>query len=682
MERSRKKSRSESDDGPVRHSRLWRFVGLVSAAAFALLIALTVMQCSIKKPEAPSWNSTLRIPLAADRLDVANLLLRLDNGDELVDESGNIGLFYSDVLDTVDLGADLLLPLQSQVIPQAMGQVNIGTIPGVAVTADMAKFYAGPAGSIPPFDVNDTATLGPVTSYTWIAPAYGLAYIKVTNQFGLDFDSVTLAVTDLVAGPLGSFNFAGGIPTGATDSQTVSIVGRQLFNTFEYQLYAHCIGGTLLTLANSYLNVAFAFSDTVVIDSALMEVPSVVRTQNEDLGFTGNADLVSVQNAAIASGQLTVTIENRTGLAAAVTFSAPSFTQGAVPLARNVAVPAHDTTFLAIDLSNYLWVPEEANPPQHFTVTAVATTVPSAPAHVLVRRDDSLVVSAQLDNVQAGTVTGVLAPQRLALPAFQQTITTPSELASFHLATASLELDIHNGSGAEAWLDLLLTADNGKSTVIQGLVASGSAAAPVVTRLSEPNLAGFLDPFPGSIQLAGTATFGDSVRAFTFSAADFAYADVALRSPLAVRVDSVTIRGDAEGQDITGSDLGEFVDKLEGGALRLKGSNHLPLDASVTLYVATDSAGVFAAPDLQLGPVHVGAGILDAGGRVVDTAAFDAELPLSQADLNLFRAGRLYFAVDFHLDGTAGQTVLLTALDYLDLVAYFTVTMRNGKEAW
>ena len=682
MEHSRKIGRSESADDQVKVRRLWRIVGLLSAGLFALVIALTLMQCGIKKPEAPSWSSTLRIPLAADRLDVANLLLRLDNGDELVDDSGNIGLFYTDTLDTITLGADLALPSQNEVIPQAVGQVNIGPLPGVSERTDMSDYYAGSAGAIPPFDVNDTDTLGPLTSYTWLMPAYGEAYIKVVNQFGLDFDSVTLSVTDLVAGPLANINFAGGIPAGGSDSAAVSIVGRQLFNTFEYQLYAHCVGGTLLTLANSYLDVAFAFSDTVVIDSALMEVPSVVRAQNEDLAFTGNADLLSVEAADIAGGQLSVTIENRTGLAASVIFSAPSFTQSGVPLSRNIAVAAHDTTLFVIDLSNHRWVPEQANPPQYFTVHAVATTVPSAPVHVLVRSQDSIIVTAELANLAAGSVTGVLAPQRLTLPTFQQAITTPPELASFHLATAALDLDIYNGSGAEAWLDLLLTANNGRSVVLQGTIASGSAFTPVLTQFSEPDLANFLDPFPSQIQMTGTATFGDSVRAFTFGATDFAYAHVALSSPLAVRVDSVTIRGDAERQDIEGSDIGEFVDKLEGGALHLKGGNHLPLGASVTVYVATDSARVFTAPDLQLGPVQVDAGVTDLAGRVVDTAAFESELPLSQADLGLFSAGRLYFAVDFHLDGTAGQTVLLTANDFLDLVAYFTVTMHNGKGAW
>lgn len=682
MERARKSSRSEFDDEQAGAHRLWRIVGLGAAGMFALVIALTLMQCSIKKPEAPSWSSTLRIPLAADRLDVANLLLRLDHGDELVDDSGNIGLFYADTLDTITLGADLVLPLQTEVIPQAVGQVNIGPLPGVSQRADMADYYAGPAGAIPPFDISDTDTLGPVTSYTWLVPEYGDAYIKVVNQFGLDFDSVTLTLTDVVAGPVANLVFAGGIPAGGSDSQSVGIVGRQLFNTFEYQLYAHCVGGTLLTLANSYLDVAFTFTDTVVVDSALMEVPSVVRAQSEDLAFVGNADLLSVEAADIASGLLSVTIENNTGLAASVTFSAPSFTQRGVPLSRDIVIAAHDTTVFVIDLANHHWVPEAASPPQYFVVNAVATTVPSAPAHVLVRSLDSIIVTAQLAGLEAASVTGVLAPQRLTLPTFQETISTPPELASFHLATATLDLGIYNGSGAEAWLDLLLTADNGRSVVLQGTVASGSAFAPVLTPFSEPDLANFLDPFPGLIQMTGTATFGDSVRAFTFGATDFAYAHVALSAPLAVRVDSVTIRGDAERQDITGSDIGEFVAKLEGGALHLSGGNHLPLGASVTVYVAADSASVFTAPDLQLGPVQVDAGVTDLSGRVVDTTGFEAELPLSQTDLELFGAGRLYFAVDFHLDGTAGQTVLLTAADFLDLVAYFTVTMRNGKGAW
>jgi hypothetical protein len=682
MEQARKQSRVEADMAEARADRFWRFVGVFSAGLFALVIALTLLQCSIRKPEAPTWNSTLRIPLVADRFDAANLLLRLDNGDQLVNDDGSIGLDYISALDTVRLEADMTIPPRSEVVAQEVGQVNIGKPAGIAVTSDLAKFYSGAPGPIPPFDLDDKDTLGPLGEYTWLAPAYGELFLRVTNQFGLDFDSVTVTLADLAHGPLGTFSFPGGIPAGRSDSQAFAIGGRLLSNNFEYQLYAHCAGGTLFSLANRFLDVALTYSDTVLIDSALMEVPEVVRTDGQNLNFTGNADLVSIASADLAGGTLAVTVDNRAPLSASVTFAAPSFTLSGVPLSRNIVVPPHGSVAVNVDLAGQHWVPDRASPPQFFRVEATAVTVPSAPVHVLVRKSDSIIVTAELALVEAASVTGVLAPQRLVLPTFDQAISAPPELASFHLATAALDLEIVNGSGAQGTLDLVLSADNGKHVVIQGPVASGSAAAPLSTTFAEPNLAGFLDPLPGLVRLEGIATFGDSARTFTFTANDFARANVRFRAPLAARVDSLTIGGEIESQEITGSDVGEFIDRLEGGALHLEMRNHLPLGASVTLRVASDSARVFSAPDLVLGPVAVLAGILGPGGVVIDTASSTADLPLTAADLDLFRSSRLYFAVDFHLDGSGGKTVLLTAADYIDLAAYFTVTMQNGKGAW
>ena len=86
--------------------KIWRWAGLVGGGVVALVIALTLLQCGIKKPEAPTWNSRLQIPLASDHLDVANLLLRLDDGDMLVGDDGSIGLFLADTLDTVTIIKD------------------------------------------------------------------------------------------------------------------------------------------------------------------------------------------------------------------------------------------------------------------------------------------------------------------------------------------------------------------------------------------------------------------------------------------------------------------------------------------------------------------------------------------------------------------------------------------------
>jgi hypothetical protein len=665
-----------------RQGKLLRIVALIGGGILALIIALSLLQCSIKKPEAPTWNSSLKIPLAADRFTAANLLLRLDDGDQFVDDNGNIGLFFVDTLDTVTLDADLALPPQSTSIPQALGQVKVGAPVVNAVRVDMSDYYSGPAGSIPPFDVVDVDSLDPIDSYTWMAPTYGSAYLKVENQFGLDFDSVTVAVTDLAVGPLGTFNFPGGIAAGATDSQEMSIVGVQLHNHFQYDLYAHTTGGTLLSLSNRYLNVSVGFSDTLVIDSALMEVPSVVRGQSEVIPFSGNSDVVSVNAADLAAGQLEVQIENRTGLAAGVTFTAPSFTLAGVLLSRNVAIIANDTQVVTVDLTGYHWVPEALTPPQYFVVNAVAATVASAPAHVLVHAQDSIVVTATLNNFDAQSLSGVFAPQQIALVPYVQNISVPSEFTSFHLASATLQVDIINGSGAAADLDLQLSADNGKNLTVVGTAVAGSSSAPVISTILEPDLADFLDPIPTQVQIATTASFGDSVTVYTISPNDFAYARVALTAPLAVRIDSVTISGDVEGQDISGSNVGEFTDDLLDGALHLRVGNHLPLAAELALYVATDSANVYSAPDLVLGPVPVAAGVTDISGLVTDTTISDVAVFLRQSDLQLFDSPTLYVGHRIHFNGSGGQIVQILGSDYLELVAYFTVTMRNGKEAW
>jgi hypothetical protein len=57
-------------------------------------------------------------------------------------------------------------------------------------------------------------------------------------------------------------------------------------------------------------------------------------------------------------------------------------------------------------------------------------------------------------------------------------------------------------------------------------------------------------------------------------------------------------------------------------------------------------------------------------------------LDLDHTDLQLFASPALFFGYRILLPGSAGQIVRVTAADYLDLTAYFTVTMRNGKGVW
>jgi hypothetical protein len=190
------------------------------------------------------------------------------------------------------------------------------------------------------------------------------------------------------------------------------------------------------------------------------------------------------------------------------------------------------------------------------------------------------------------------------------------------------------------------------------------------------------DPFPTLIQVDGIATFGDSVSEYTIGVSDYAYARVSVSAPLAVRIDTVTIGGSAERLDVAGSDIGEFTDILQSGLLHADVGNHLPVAADLTFFVALDSTLVYTEPDIQLGPITLTAGATDVSGVVQDTTRTVSDINLTRDNLQLFDAGVLFVGYQIFLHGSAGQIVRFTAADYLDIVAHFDVTMRNGKDAW
>ena len=661
--------------------RILRLLALTVGGFIAVVIALSLLQCSLKKPEAPSWESTFRLPVASEELSAANLLLRFPNGDEWVSESGQIGLYWSDTLDTVTLAANLALPTQSASVPQALNRVTVNAPPQDSVRTPLSDYYAGPAGSVPPFDVSDTDTLGPIAGYTWLAAGSGEAWIRVENQIGLDFDSVTVWLTDPNWGPLGTYDFAGGVPAGTADSLAVGLVGRKFSNQVEYQLFAHTPGGTLLTLSNRYLKLSVRFSDSLSLDSGVLEVPQVVRSTSEDFDFAGNGDVVSMRQATLEAGQLNFSVTNQTHLSAAVLLTVPSFTLSGVALTRNLAVAPQSVLNVSVNLAGYDFQPDAAQAPQYFTVNAQATTVPTSPAQVRIDRRDSVIVSAQLAGVVADRFTGVLAPQQITLPTIQRNLNVPSEWNAFHPAEAALSVELENGSGAGAAVSLRL--DNGTdSQIVQGPVAAGSPSAPSVSTLSNNNVAFLLDPFPAWLRAGGVATFGDSVSEVTVSGQDFALARVNVAAPLAVRIDTVTLSGEAERLDIEGSDVPGFVDRMLGGTLHVDLGNHLPVACEVSFFAALDSAEVYSAPDMLLGPVTVAAGHTQVSGAVSDTSRTIAALELTPDNLQLFTHGTLYLGYQLYLPGSSGQVVRFLPADYFALQAWFDLTLENGPDTW
>ncbi|MCK4657857.1 MAG: hypothetical protein KAT85_12525, partial [candidate division Zixibacteria bacterium] len=130
--------------------------------------------------------------------------------------------------------------------------------------------------------------------------------------------------------------------------------------------------------------------------------------------------------------------------------------------------------------------------------------------------------------------------------------------------------------------------------------------------------------------------------------------------------------------DIDSDDIDEITDRLNHGTAYTHMANHLPLGASLTLYLGGDSLTLYDDPELTIGPIEVSSGIVGAGGLVVDSVGSDNTIELTHDDLQILSNETLYIGQIITFPGTNGESVRIVSSDYLDVQAYITVSTRIG----
>lgn len=61
----------------------------IICAFVIILVFLTLVQCTVKKPEAPTWETNLTIPLVHQTWDMAQLIDKIDQNNLTTDTQGN-----------------------------------------------------------------------------------------------------------------------------------------------------------------------------------------------------------------------------------------------------------------------------------------------------------------------------------------------------------------------------------------------------------------------------------------------------------------------------------------------------------------------------------------------------------------------------------------------------------------
>lgn len=637
----------------------WAFWGFCGIILF--LIFLTLVQCSVKKPSAPSWNSSYNLPLLIKSYDMKTLIEKIDDPALRIDSLGNLGIYIQEDFDTIWIRENLEISPLAQTFKDTIGEIPFTTTDTQYAELLLSEIYPGGAGTVPPFSFNLEIDFPEINALQEISINNGIARFTAENHLGLDLDSFSVELVDSASGTIiGTLVFESGIPQDSSVTKDLDLVEKSFSSKLSGNNKGHTPGGTILSLADKYLSFSLCFPDTVYILSAIARIPEIDLSLNQEVELpTDN----TINSAHIRQGNLNLRISNLTNLSANLTLVFPDLTSSGQLLSLSPYVGAISNADLNIPLSGYDFQPAG----NQLRITATGQTESSGQNLVSVNSSDSICFTISSDTLLFSSLSGIIEPTPVQIEPMQLNLDLPQGLSSVSLTDALLDLRIENGVGFPGYLDLNLNGDDGQYLFVTGAIQSGSPQDPVTTDLIENNLQTFLDPIPEQVSLSGQATCGDGITSGTATESDFICGKFILSSPFEFVLDSTSIEIDPDSNSLD-EDLREGLnDKVNRAKIYLNLENHLPLGASIELLFGRDSGSLYSSPELLIGPALIQPGEIDRSGQVSNSVTTEHIIELTNQDLDVFTNSPFYSAGRITLRGTEGQKIKFLSTDYIKI---------------
>jgi len=674
MARKRKNMRQQ-DNRDIRDSRLFSVSTKLGLSIFIAVVFLTLVQCTIKKPEAPEWNTQLTVPIVNRTYPMEEIVRKIDQEGIRIDADSNVIYEINEDIDTITLDADnLTTDNLSYGFSEQLGLIDIDAPSVPPVIVSFASITGLSAGVVPPSSFQVSNDIPPVSTFSSATLANGLLWIHVTNNLGIDLDTVVVDLIDVVYGmSIGMQVFPGGLDDGETDSVSFDLSGRTVSNQFRVVADCHTTGGTVLSASGKEMVTAVEFVDNLQVSTATAAVKAAT------LNFSETVDLQEsdpVYEANLTSGQLQLTVTNNTALDATLDITLPDLVLGSTPLTINQPVLAMSNAVIPVDLTGYSLRPSDSTLPQALAVSAVATIPGSGGSHVTVNQTDQFQVSADLTNLQFSSVTGRFSSTAATIDPTTEEIDVPKGFDSLQLVNAILTIEVENGVNLPGTVTLTLDGSNGEQLNLNANIAPGGVGLATTTLIIDSTVADFLFPVPDQISITGTATFGDGAMVSTITANDYVFASVNIIAPLEMIIGETQVESDIESEEIEQDDIDLITDHVVEARFNYNIINHLPLGTTVSILLGPDSASVLTAPQLVVGPLAVNAAPTTAG-VVSDTISSGYQaIILDSDDIRVLENDTLYIAQEIILHSTNGQAVRLTNNDFLTVQGYFEVEYR------
>ena len=633
-------------------------------AIVVIFVFLTMVQCSIKKPESPTWTTNLTVPLVNRTYEMPEIIDKIDQPGLEMDSSGEIFFSYSDEIDTVRVDENMAISDITTSIDEALGAVTITPEAPAPFTVALSEIITPVGNNIPPCSFDVSNNLPAIEDYNWATFSSGGMYIIINNDLGVDLDTVRIELLDIINSisltptPV---SFPGGIAVGDHDSAYVDLSGKTASNTLQLQIHCHTLGGTVLTLADKSMASAASFAPISVLEAEAI-IPEIVKDLTTGIIIDDGNTIIS---ADLESGTVALSLSNGTEFDANVDLILPDFNQAGVPLMRHLQVAGNSSDEVSIDLTGYSFEPLDMTHPQQVSCSILAVIDSTAPEMVIINASDNFHFAADISNLTFSSLTGILEPTEAAFDSVDLELDLPKGFDSLQLVNAELVLEIENTAELDGILDITVTGNNGQVVHYLEDIPAGSVAEPGYAVIVDTNLAEFLNPVPSQIIVDGAASFGDGVTTGTIHAEDYVTARVAISSPLEVVIGTTTFDGDLSSEEIDQDDIDLITEHVVEATFTSNIINHLPLGTTVEVYLSGDSTTIYDNPQVVIGPISVDAGTVGPDGTVIEpTSSVNIEV-LDSDEIKVLENPILYTTQVITLNGSGGQPVKISGADYI-----------------
>ena len=639
-----------------------------------LLLPLLIAQCSIERPAAPTWDLTLSVPLINKHYDMASLIDRIDEPYLELDSLGNPSFCFEEDLDTIRLVGKLRCDSTSTSFKDTLGVVDIRCSESRYLIWYLADFYQGNPGVVPPCTLTVEEDMDPFTSFSEVTATETFIGLTVGNHLGLDLSAVEVSVIDRgFSTILHTDGLTGGVADGDSVSREIVLVDKTFSNQLAVQVKGISPGGEVLSFDDKYLLLRFSV-DSMRVVQGVATVPSFQLLQNDRIQLaTGSL----IDSAHIQTGRLSLNVCNFFNLRATVYIDFPGLERDGNHLSVLCNLPASSSSDLFFVLDDYTLKPDNGN---EATIETRIWSPGSEGALVDFASSDSVTAQAFLSEIIFNQVCGIIEPTRVEIEPVDRQLDIPPGFESAHLTNASLSLEIHNGVALPADLSVDILGESGQNLSLQADVEAGGPFGTAVTSIFEDQLESLLSPVPQSITVTGEIICGDGESYGVVREQDFFFGAIKVSSPLELILDPCEVQIDADSDEVDDEVKEMIRDQINFGKIVLKVESHLPLGGEAELYFSRSQEDLFSNPDLTIGPVAVPAGELGYDGSAAGSSYSETEINLTYQDLQVFTSTPFYTAGSVYFAGTGGEAVAASASDFIKIISYLELNVKNKKE--